>query len=48
MVPNYHQPLDLNGGLLYLLHYALAHRHSHQWIKPLTLLLRRNGVVVRG
>jgi hypothetical protein len=48
MIPNYCQPLHPNDGLLYLLLYALAHRHSHQWIEPLTLLLRRNGAVVRG
>jgi hypothetical protein len=48
MVPSYNQPVYPNGGLLYLLHYALAHRHSHQWIEPLTLLLRRKGAVVRG
>jgi hypothetical protein len=48
MVPNYYQPVYPNDGLLYLLHDALAYRHSHQWVEPLTLLLRRNGAVVRG
>jgi hypothetical protein len=33
------------AGLLILLDYALAHRHSRQWIVPLSLLLARE---VRG
>ena len=30
-------------GLLTLLVYAMRHRHSHQWIAPLTRLLDQRG-----
>jgi hypothetical protein len=28
-------------GLYFLLHYALTHYHSHQWLGPIALLLKR-------
>jgi hypothetical protein len=42
------QLLNVYPGLLYLLAYAHAKPHSHQWIRAILTILQRRGGLAHG